>query len=1114
MINYNRLWTLISEYNLTKTEFMNQLGVSSATFAKLSSNQPVTMEVLEKICNILGCSLDNIVSFDPDVKSPVRWGGVDKTTTYLIKLYYIVNKKTEDPEAAAACDIEYLYGYSYPFNMTIGGLNTWEISYFHDFNDIIEVNGYCIGATLLNILKHLEKNPVLSEITEKNDITLKCNGCTDDIKNNIDLLPFFYKLPEYRPAYLLEASDHASNLISDVRPQISINDMTMQCESFVSENIQGLLLQHVAKDPAHILYLHKFLKKIYRNASIHDLARLGNFEVLSYLHKPTMSDNGLDFEINTKKEPKNGEITAESLTLTLDHNIFEGRYGMLLRICNTHNCFFEHLEMVNVEKDDYTYLLPLQENVSTVEIRLYKTNEDATKTNLIAAENATLIRSIEISMHLEEQRFTLEDSWTQKMKKQTKVKDTSLSQGTFSSSNTFSIGDNANELWYQNETMVSKTCSCIINQNVQNNEGIFFEKGNDEHRRFLKWLGDTLSKHPCYEIIIIDPYINDTALGKIIRNIQSPHVAYTIFTNDDKERIASIKRLEKPKEILGLSELNVYVLPADTLHDRYIILRCKDTPIPNVYSMTNSLDNEAQKHSSLIVSLNNRLCIAVDEYYCKLITELQKNNNVTNVFEIEKTAAPNASQENNTSQFVEEKPFQPIATKEEYITLCNNDLSGALEQLAYITPGKLYDDCVAHIHKLDNIEDKLATILKHYQSTPYKNAIKLSQRDSYEERQFLSIAQIFTKQMDFKLSLIDSADNFINYYFDYRFFNESWTIKFAVELLCQIAPVKAIDCLNELYQSLLSEDNRVPQPSNTQRLAAMLITNLTDLLCSSKNNKAITKSMLECDVPFLRAIAIAYSCRNFTTSKKVNVPVILRKLCSNLSVKEQLLTLIYAIKELQTRYFRKNGLYEETQKQIDDVIKIFAAIITESNISDVIGNDDLFKTLHTLSTQNVEDVCKIYDTLVKRGVITNTVAGKYLMELVTEPYKNGVENKKSFYDQIKTIKNSLIILSYIHELDTGSFKTVMKRFKNYEFEFTKPLYSATLKEQNYNLWKNHIDFLGCLVYIELWAQKNYQHKLSKAVNEYKMISSNYSKILMKYSTVYQVIVNELSASKL
>lgn len=115
------------------------------------------------------------------------------------------------------------------------------------------------------------------------------------------------------------------------------------------------------------------------------------------------------------------------------------------------------------------------------------------------------------------------------MKKQTKVKDTSLSQGTFSSSNTFSIGDNANELWYQNETMVSKTCSCIINQNVQNNEGIFFEKGNDEHRRFLKWLGDTLSKHPCYEIIIIDPYINDTALGKL-SEIFKVHMLLILFS--------------------------------------------------------------------------------------------------------------------------------------------------------------------------------------------------------------------------------------------------------------------------------------------------------------------------------------------------------------------------------------------------------------------------------------------------------------------------------------------------------------------------------------------------------------------------------------------------------
>lgn len=1090
---------------MTKTEFMNQLGVSSATFAKLSSNQPVTMEVLEKICSTLGCSLDNIVSFVPDAKTPARWSGVDKTATYLIKLYYIKNANAEDTEVVPDCDIEYLYGYSCPFNMTREGLNTWEISYFKDFNDIIEVNGYCVGTTLLNILNHLEKNPILSEIIEENDITLKGNGCADDVKNNIGLVPFFYKIPQYRPAYLLEASDTAKNIVSGFRPQISINNTTMQCESYVSENVKGIVLSHATKEPDHILYLYNFINKIYRNASIHDLARLGNFEVLSYLHKPAQSCNGLNWEINRKKDQKRGQMIDESLTITLDHNIFEGRYGMLLRIYNTHNCFFEHLEMVNVEKNDFTYLLPLQENVSAVEIRLYKTNGNTNQSNLIATEATTLIRSAEISMRIEEQRFVLEDSWTQKIKKQTKNNEESLSQGKFTSCDTFSIGDNTNELWNQNETLVSGTCSRIINQSSQCNEGIFFEKGNDEHQRFLQWLGETLSKYPCYDVDIMDPFFSDTALGKIIREIQSPHIAYNIFTNDDKERISAIKRLQKPKEILGLSELNVYTLPANTLHDRYIILRCKDTPIPRVYSMTNSLDKEAQNHSSLIVSLNNHLSLTVDQYYCGLITELQNDNKIKNVFEAEKTAATN---DNHNLSHPKEETLKPIATLEEYVTLCNNDLPNALEQLAYIRPGKLYDDCINHIGTMEHIEDALIIILDNYHINSCRNTIKLSQRDSYEERKILSIAQLFTKQTDLKLSLIDSADTFIDYYFDYHFFKESRSVKFAIKLLCQKTPVKAIDYLYKLYKSLLSEDAGVTPLSNAQRLAVMLVTNLTEGLSLSTDNKILTKTMLDCDIPFIRAIVIAHHCKGLDTAKESNVLDTLEKLCSNLSVKERVLTLIYAIQKLQIRYLRKKELREDTQNLIDAIIETLANVITESKTSGVIGSDDLFAMLRTLSSRNVEDVCKVYYMLVQHQAITNTDACKYLIELVTEPYKAGMENNKTSHDQIKTIHNSLVILVYIHELDADSFKTVMKRFKNYEFTFTKPLHSATIKEQNYNLWKNHIDLLGCLVYIELWAQKKYQHKVSKAVNEYKMISSNYTEVLMKYSDVHQVIVNE------
>ena len=65
------------------------------------------------------------------------------------------------------------------------------------------------------------------------------------------------------------------------------------------------------------------------------------------------------------------------------------------------------------------------------------------------------------------------------------------------------------------------------------------------------------------------------------------------------------------------------------------------------------------------------------------------------------------------------------------------------------------------------------------------------------------------------------------------------------------------------------------------------------------------------------------------------------------------------------------------------------------------------------------------------------------------------------------------------------------------------LYSVTLKEQNYSQWKCYMDMFCCFVYLELWAEKEYSHKASKAITEFTKISSNYSSMLMKYSEVYR-----------
>ena len=63
-VSYNGLWKLMIDKKLNKKDLMKKLGISSATIAKMSKGENVSMEVLQKICRLLGCNIGDIVSFD------------------------------------------------------------------------------------------------------------------------------------------------------------------------------------------------------------------------------------------------------------------------------------------------------------------------------------------------------------------------------------------------------------------------------------------------------------------------------------------------------------------------------------------------------------------------------------------------------------------------------------------------------------------------------------------------------------------------------------------------------------------------------------------------------------------------------------------------------------------------------------------------------------------------------------------------------------------------------------------------------------------------------------------------------------------------------------------
>ena len=60
-ISYNRLFKLLIDKDMKKTELAKAAGLTPGTLAKLSKNQTVSMDSLIKICTTLNCSFDDIV---------------------------------------------------------------------------------------------------------------------------------------------------------------------------------------------------------------------------------------------------------------------------------------------------------------------------------------------------------------------------------------------------------------------------------------------------------------------------------------------------------------------------------------------------------------------------------------------------------------------------------------------------------------------------------------------------------------------------------------------------------------------------------------------------------------------------------------------------------------------------------------------------------------------------------------------------------------------------------------------------------------------------------------------------------------------------------------------
>ena len=63
--SYKKLWKLLIDRDMSKTDLRLKAGISTMALAKLGKNENVSMDVLKKVCKALECNIGDIMDLVP-----------------------------------------------------------------------------------------------------------------------------------------------------------------------------------------------------------------------------------------------------------------------------------------------------------------------------------------------------------------------------------------------------------------------------------------------------------------------------------------------------------------------------------------------------------------------------------------------------------------------------------------------------------------------------------------------------------------------------------------------------------------------------------------------------------------------------------------------------------------------------------------------------------------------------------------------------------------------------------------------------------------------------------------------------------------------------------------
>ncbi len=71
-VSYKKLWKILIDKDMKKKDLQAAAGISWASVTKLSKGETVSLEVLMKICKVLGCDIGDIMELIPEADEAAK----------------------------------------------------------------------------------------------------------------------------------------------------------------------------------------------------------------------------------------------------------------------------------------------------------------------------------------------------------------------------------------------------------------------------------------------------------------------------------------------------------------------------------------------------------------------------------------------------------------------------------------------------------------------------------------------------------------------------------------------------------------------------------------------------------------------------------------------------------------------------------------------------------------------------------------------------------------------------------------------------------------------------------------------------------------------------------